>query len=139
MRKKCLVLLLVLSLITLSGCWFRDSAPPPLNPPSNLTATAVSCNQIHLSWQDNSDDEDYFRVLCPTMWGTQHQTIATLPPDTTSFEHQNLEAETEYEYYVCVHRGEEHTCSERATPLPPLVSHTPSKEATHRRPKERTK
>ena len=119
--KKYLVLLLVPSLITLSGCLFRDSAPPPLNPPSNLTATAVSSSQIHLSWQDNSDDEDYFRVLCPTMWGIQHQTIATLPPDTTSFEHRRLEPMKEYEYFVCVHRGErEHTCSERVyeTTLP---------------------
>jgi len=125
-RKKSLVLLLVPSLITLSGCLLRDSAPPPLNPPSNLTATAVSSSQIHLSWQDNSDDEDYFRVLCPSMWGIQHPTIAILPPDTTSFEHQNLQPMTEYEYYVCVHkeeqhdREEEHTCSERVyeTTLP---------------------
>jgi len=84
------------------------------------TGMAVSSTQIHLTWQDNSDDEDYFRVLCPTMWGIQHQTIATLPPDTTSFDHCNLEPMTEYEYYVCVHRGEEHTCSNRAhaTTLP---------------------
>jgi len=118
MRNKCLVLLLVPSLIVLSRCLFWDWAPPPLDPPSNLVATAVSCDQIHLSWQDNSVDEDYFRVLCPTMWGIQHITIATLPPDTTSFDHRNLEPEKEYEYYVCAHRrgeggSEEHTCSER--------------------------
>ena len=70
------------------------SVKPSLQAPSNLTATAVSPTQIHLTWQDNSDDEDYFRVLCPTMWGIQHQTIATLPPDTTSFDHCNLEPMT---------------------------------------------
>jgi len=54
------------------------------------------------------------------MFGIQHPTIAKLPPDTTSFDHHNLQPETEYEYYVCAHREEqpnreeEHTCSERA-------------------------
>jgi len=106
----------------LTGCGKKHFAPPPEpNAPSNLTAIAVSYKQIHLSWQDNCNDEDYFRVLCPTMWGIQHQTIATLPPNTTSFDHCNLQPMTEYEYYVCVHGGEEHTCSERAyatTPCP---------------------
>jgi len=114
-RRKYLLLLLIPLLIAFAGCRKKHFAPPPEpNAPSNLTATAVSYKQIHLSWQDNCSDEDYFRVLCPTMWGTQHQTIATLPPDTTNFDHHNLQPMTEYEYYVCVHRGEEHTCSERA-------------------------
>ena len=114
MRRKYWLLLLIPLAVILSGCRRKHFAPPPLQAPSNLMATTVSSSQIHLSWQDNSDDEDYFRVLCPTMWGIQHQTIATLPPDTTSFDHYNLEPMKEYEYYVCVHRGEEHTCSERA-------------------------
>jgi len=121
-KRKYLLLLLVSLVIALAGCGKKHFAPPPEpGAPSNLTATAVSYKQIHLSWQDNSDDEDYFRVLCPTMWGTQYQTVATLPPDTTSFEHYNLQPMTEYEYYVCVYRGEEHTCSNTAyatTPCP---------------------
>lgn len=128
MRRKYLLLLLVALAMALGGCKCdkKHFAPPPgPNAPSNLTARAVSYKQIHLSWQDNSDDEDYFRVCCPTMFGTQHQTIATLPPNTTSFLHQGLQPMTEYEYYVCVHRGEEHTCSERAyatTPCPVVAS-----------------
>ena len=120
MRRKYLLFLVISLAITLTGCGRKHFTPPPLQAPSNLTATAVSSTQIHLSWQDNSTDEGYFRVLCPTMWGIQHQTIATLPPDTTSFDHRNLEPMKEYEYYVCVHREEEHTCSGRtyATTLP---------------------
>lgn len=129
MRRKYLLLLLIPLAIALGGCPCNKKhfAPPPEpNAPSNLTATAVSYKQIHLSWQDNSDDEDYFRVLCPTMWATQHQTIATLPANTTSYDHCNLQPMTEYEYYVCVHRGEEHTCSNTAyatTPCPVELSY----------------
>jgi len=115
MRKRYLLLLLIPLAIVLSGCHKKHFAPSPLQAPSNLTATAVSSSRIHLSWQDNSDDEDYFRVLCPTMWGIQHQTIATLPANTTTFDHcGNVEPDTEYEYFVCVHREEERTCSGRA-------------------------
>jgi len=136
-RKKYLVLLLVPLLIALAGCGKKHFAPPPEpNAPSNLTATAVSYKQIHLSWQDNCSDEDYFRLLCPTMWGIQHQTIATLPPNTTSFDHRNLQPMTEYEYYVCVHRGEEHTCSGRAyatTPCPVTILHSEIHVVSNRR------
>ncbi len=129
MKTKYLLLLLAVPLliIALTGCGKKRhyAAPPPEpNAPSNLTATAVNYKQVHLTWQDNCNDEDYFRVLCPTMWGIQHQTIATLPPNTTSFDHHNLQPMTEYEYYVCVHRGEEHTCSSRAyatTPCPVTI------------------
>lgn len=114
MRRKYLLLLLIPLAVASSGCRRKHFAPPELIAPSNLVARAVSSSQIHLTWQDNSTDGDYFRVLCPTMWGIQHQTIATLSPDTTSFDHCNPEPMTEYEYYVCVHRGEEHTCSNRA-------------------------
>jgi len=36
--------------------------PPAANPPSNLVATALSETQVHLQWQDNSNDEYGFRI-----------------------------------------------------------------------------
>ena len=32
-------------------------------PPSNLVANAISTNQINLTWQDNSDNEDGFEII----------------------------------------------------------------------------
>jgi len=63
-RKKYLVLLLVLSLISLTGCGKKKYVAPPPTPyaPSNLTATAVSPTQVNLNWNDNSIDKDGFYV-----------------------------------------------------------------------------
>lgn len=127
---------MVALVIASTGCRRKYFASPELIAPSNLTATAVSYNQINLSWQDNSTDEDYFRVLCPTMWGIQHQTIATLPSNTISYEHCNLQPMREYEYYVCVHRGEEHTCSGRVyatTPCPVEILYSEFHRYTNRK------
>ena len=43
--------------------WTFASAPPPaLRPPGNLTAAAVSSNEIDLAWNDNSSNENAFRI-----------------------------------------------------------------------------
>ena len=36
--------------------------PPPPAAPSNLTADAVTKDRIDLTWQDNSDNEDGFKI-----------------------------------------------------------------------------
>jgi len=103
-RRKYLVLLLIPLLIAFAGCrkkkYVAPPPPPPeLEAPSNLTATAISYKQINLSWQDNSDIEEGFRVCCD-MGGNQYQTVDTLPANTTSFEHHKLQPLTKYTYYV---------------------------------------
>lgn len=119
MRKKYLVLLLVPLVIALAGCGKKHFAPPPTpGSPSNLTATAVSYNQINLFWQDNSDIEDGFKVCCD-MGTNQYQIIAILGPNATQFEHPQLQPMTEYRYYVQSYRGEEHANSEEASATTP--------------------
>lgn len=70
----------------------------PPSAPSDLAAIAVAYNQIDLSWQDNSDDEDGFRVEC-NIYGAAIK-VVNLPANTTDFAHSGLEPLEEYAYYV---------------------------------------
>lgn len=79
---------------------------PPLEAPSNLSASVISYKQINLSWQDNSTTEDGFRVRC-NIGHTQTNTIATVGPNTTRYEHCKLQPMTDHKYYIEAFRGEE--------------------------------
>ncbi|MEJ2697721.1 MAG: fibronectin type III domain-containing protein, partial [Candidatus Sulfobium sp.] len=81
-------------------CWsFAEAAPPPLEPPSNLTATAVSSSRINLTWQNNSTRAKAFeiwRYQSSTGWGV----IDTVGASTTSYASTGLAASTTYVYMV---------------------------------------
>jgi hypothetical protein len=68
------------------------------NAPSGLTATAVSRSQINLTWNDNSNNEDGFRIErgSNNTW-TQ---IGTVEPDVRSFSSTGLSANKSYSYRV---------------------------------------
>lgn len=51
---------------------------------SNLAATQVSGSQVNLAWQDNSDNETGFQIQ-RSVDGVTFDTIATVPPNTTTF------------------------------------------------------
>src|SRR5439155_208322 len=51
--------------------------------PTNLTATAVLSTQVALSWQDNSDNENDFRIERRTTTGSYVQ-IVTAAANTTT-------------------------------------------------------
>ena len=70
------------------------------NAPSNLVAIAVSSIQIDLSWQDNSDNEDGFRIQRKMGAGGSYSTIATLGTNTTSYHDSGLNPSTVYYYRV---------------------------------------
>jgi len=78
--------------ITTSG----EEMPP--SAPSDLVAIAVAYNQIDLSWQDNSDNEDGFYVYTKT--SGDYYKVADLPANTTYFAHSGLEPLEKYTYYV---------------------------------------
>jgi hypothetical protein len=137
-----------------------DGTPPPptvnLKEPSNLTAIPVSGNQIDLTWQDNSDDEELFivaRLLDDTtiegieefvsggegrgeffgvfLWGV-FGLIGTVDANVTSYSDTTLTRDTEYSYVVySVGPSEGRTDVASATTLstspPPTPTPTPTR------------
>jgi hypothetical protein len=83
----------------------RDTIPqsqlyPYINPPTDLTATAVSASQINLSWTDASDNETGFRVERSPNGNANWTEIAQLAANQTSYQNTNLAAGTTYYYRV---------------------------------------
>ena len=74
-------------------------APVPPAAPTNLTATTVSSSQINLSWTDNANNENGFKVEQSTD-GTTFTQIATLASNAVSFPVTGLTASTTYQFRV---------------------------------------
>jgi uncharacterized delta-60 repeat protein len=72
----------------------------PPNAPTNLNATAISGNQINLSWTDNSNNETGFKVERKTGIGGTYSQIATVGTNITTYSNTSLAAGTEYCYRV---------------------------------------
>jgi len=66
--------------------------------PSGLSASALSSSQVLLTWQDNSDNEDGFKIERDD--GTGFQEIATISANQTSYLDENLSPSTTYAYQV---------------------------------------
>jgi hypothetical protein len=73
------------------------SEDPP-KAPSNLDAHILT-DQIHVTWQDNSDDETGFRLQ--RSFGIGYTDLAILPPNTTSYQMDNPVYNTTYYFRVC--------------------------------------
>ncbi|MGD0649829.1 MAG: fibronectin type III domain-containing protein [Verrucomicrobiia bacterium] len=103
------------------------TTPPP--PPSSLTATAISTNQINLSWTDNSNTESSFKIErapdssgAPGVW-TQ---IATVSSNVTAYSDTPLSPNTKYWYRVRASSGSGDSAYSSQTsattlPLPPAA------------------
>jgi len=78
---------------------------PSLKKPSNLTATAASSSQINLSWKDNSNDEQGFKIERKTGAGGAYSQIATVPANTTTYSNAGLSSSTTYYYRVSGYSG----------------------------------
>lgn len=100
-----------------AGCAHIPRTKP--GAPTNLVATAVAYNQINLTWQDNADNEDGFRVGSNIYGGSTYFEIADLPANTTSFEHSGLDPLETYRYYVQAYNdiGEANSNEVEATTL----------------------
>ncbi|MFP3937125.1 MAG: fibronectin type III domain-containing protein [Phycisphaerae bacterium] len=81
-------------------------AAKPTTPaaPTDLTATAVSSSQIDLTWTDNSDNEDDFRVE-RSLDGSSFSEIATVGANVTTYSDTGLSESTTYYYRVRARRA----------------------------------
>jgi len=73
-------------------------ASPP-NAPSGLSTSALSSSQVLLTWQDNSDNEENFKVERSD--GSGFAEIATVLANQTSYLDEGLSGDTTYTYWVC--------------------------------------
>jgi len=99
--------------------------------PTNLSASVASCNQVNLSWSDNSGNEEGYKVY------RNGTLIATLPSGTTSYPNSGLSENTSYSYVVKAYRGAiESNASNTANittsscPLTPPSLNSPANNAT---------
>jgi Fibronectin type III domain len=108
-------LVLLLAGSSLAGCCYEDACPPcdspaglgcPVAAPSSLVVNAVSEHEIDLLWQDNSDNEDGFRVeRCNGDSCADFSEIATVGRNTISYQDTGLRVGTSYAYRVMAYNA----------------------------------
>lgn len=78
-----------------------QAAPTVPAAPTNLTATAVSYNQINLAWKDNATNETGFYVeRCKGATCTNFTRIATVGANVTTYASTGLSSNTTYRFRV---------------------------------------
>jgi phosphodiesterase/alkaline phosphatase D-like protein len=67
--------------------------------PTGLAGIAVSCSKIDLTWNDNSDNEDGFKIERKEIAGTYSE-IVTVGPNLTTYSDTSVSAEKTYYYRI---------------------------------------
>ncbi|MCK4788940.1 MAG: S8 family serine peptidase [Desulfobacteraceae bacterium] len=101
--------------------------PPPLPPdaPSGLTANVPECNQIDLTWLDNSDNEDGFEIE-RGLDGVDFAHIGTVGAGATSYSDTTVAENTTYYYRVRAYNtGGDSAYSEIDSSTTPFCSSEP--------------
>lgn len=88
--------------LLLIGCKDEDDPipMPELSAPSSLTADNAAEGQITLSWADNSEDEDGFKIERSTSMDSGFAEIGSVAANITTYTDTDVEPETEYFYRV---------------------------------------
>jgi hypothetical protein len=99
-----------------------------INPPENLTATAITSTQITLQWEDKSDTEIRYKVERKSGRGNYFE-LALLGVNAYTYTDINLIPGTTYYYRVQVMRSPWETAysneASTTTPLPPVAAPEP--------------
>ncbi|HET9212590.1 MAG TPA: fibronectin type III domain-containing protein [Thermoanaerobaculia bacterium] len=109
-----------------NGSGSTPAPPPPPSAPGALTAQAASSSAINLSWQDNSTDEDSFRV--EQFVNGAYQEIKSLAAGTTAVQVGGLAASAAYSFRVRAANAGGYsaysniaTTTTQAVPVPPAA------------------
>lgn len=86
-----------LVLVAACGSEHGDASAPPVAP-SNLVVSNVGGGG-HLTWKDNSDNEDHFMVMRKPMGGT-YDDVATIDFNATQYHDSSVVAGTTYVYQI---------------------------------------
>jgi fibronectin type 3 domain-containing protein len=73
--------------------------PVPPTTPSGAQAVLITATEIDLVWQDNAVNEQGYRIFRRTGSNTFSQ-VASLPPNTQSYNDTNLMPGTPYDYHI---------------------------------------
>lgn len=82
----------------ISATTSADTTKP--NTPTDLAATALDFDQVHVTWTDASDNESGFRIERKAGAGGSFILVGTVEANATSFTDKDLETETTYFYRV---------------------------------------
>jgi hypothetical protein len=123
-------------LIAFIGCTTNsaDTIIAPI-PPTHITATFISANQVSLSWTDNSNNETGYKIQRKSVGGNFID-IATTGPNVTNFSDVSVAPNTAYTYQICAFNSIDNStsCSEEfrvtTTNTLPNNSFTPGPDVT---------
>ncbi len=85
------------------NAYFGDTVTGPSLVPamtSNLLAVPLSYNKVHLSWNDNSSNEDGFEIYRKATTDADFTMIAVLPPNTLMYGDTTVSGATTYTYKI---------------------------------------
>jgi subtilisin family serine protease len=77
-----------------------DPPPPPPNAPSGLVATVAGPTQVNLTWRDNANNEEGFRVQRRETEAATWSAIASISANSSSYQDTGLRAGASYQYRV---------------------------------------
>jgi hypothetical protein len=110
-----LIFVLLLGLVAACGMDHDDAAAPPVAP-TNLAVSNVAGGG-HLTWMDNSDNEDHFMVMRKPMGGA-YDDVATVDFNGTQYHDSSVTAGTTYVYQIMAMNSAGETTSNEVTFTP---------------------
>ncbi|HYG38805.1 MAG TPA: fibronectin type III domain-containing protein [Cytophagales bacterium] len=95
--------------------------------PNSLVAEVAAYNRINLTWTDRSDNETGFEIYRSTTNNSNHQLIATVDAETTTYADLSLSGSTRYYYKVrAINDNGSSTFSNEVNKTTPVSPNTPN-------------